>query len=225
MYGNYLGLNSHKRGAPGSSAPGGSKYGRGPPASASTRCQKCGQLGHWTSDCKNPREYHVRPTRTQVLKNPKLRTPLTESVMARTEEMPREGIAAAILAANEAKRAAKAAKAKLLEDASSASRGRSRRRSESERLSLEEQVEEQEQEQEQEQVPLPLSFAKEAPRPLRLALALSVPLPFPLCLAVEVALSLAKAHDNDPQAELLPLRLPLEVAVAVEERLPQPQQE
>ncbi|GAA5972862.1 hypothetical protein JCM11641_003978 [Rhodosporidiobolus odoratus] len=125
MYGNYLGLNSHKRGAPGSSGPGGSKYGKQAPASASTRCQKCNALGHYTYECKGQREYKVRPTRTQILKNPKLRTPLTESVMARTEEMPKEGTAAAILAANEAKRAAKA---KLLKEKEEEDRGRSRRR-------------------------------------------------------------------------------------------------
>lgn len=82
------------------------------------------------------RAYKPRPTRTQILNNPKLRTQLTESIPVRTEAIPkcveshesdrcivtradspcfllhREGTAAAILAANEAKRAAKLAAAK-----------------------------------------------------------------------------------------------------------------
>ncbi|KAL9235197.1 hypothetical protein vseg_009982 [Gypsophila vaccaria] len=36
-------------------------------------CQKCLQLGHWTYECKNERVYVARPSRTQLLKNPKLR--------------------------------------------------------------------------------------------------------------------------------------------------------
>ncbi|CEQ42534.1 SPOSA6832_04367 [Sporobolomyces salmonicolor] len=111
MYGNYLGLSS-TRGPGGGGPP--SKYGKQPKASPSTRCQKCNGLGHYTYECTGQREYKVRPTRTQLLKNPKLRTQLTESVPPRTEEMPnslslatREGTAAAILAANEAKRQAK----------------------------------------------------------------------------------------------------------------------
>lgn len=41
-------------------------------ASAS-QCQKCYQTGHWTYECKNERVYISRPSRTQQLKNPKLR--------------------------------------------------------------------------------------------------------------------------------------------------------
>ncbi|XP_075265414.1 uncharacterized protein LOC142357759 [Convolutriloba macropyga] len=36
-------------------------------------CQKCMQVGHWTYECPNPRVYQARPTRTQQLKNPKVR--------------------------------------------------------------------------------------------------------------------------------------------------------
>ncbi|KAJ6689794.1 hypothetical protein OIU85_006133 [Salix viminalis] len=36
-------------------------------------CQKCFQSGHWTYECKNERVYMSRPSRTQQLKNPKLR--------------------------------------------------------------------------------------------------------------------------------------------------------
>ncbi|BBN10822.1 hypothetical protein MPTK1_5g06710 [Marchantia polymorpha subsp. ruderalis] len=37
------------------------------------QCQKCLEIGHWTFDCKNERVYVSRPSRTQQLKNPKLR--------------------------------------------------------------------------------------------------------------------------------------------------------
>ncbi|KAK9733002.1 hypothetical protein RND81_04G037500 [Saponaria officinalis] len=40
-------------------------------------CQKCLQLGHWTYECKNERVYVARPSRTQLLKNPKLRQKMT----------------------------------------------------------------------------------------------------------------------------------------------------
>lgn len=48
-------------------------------ASASSQCQKCFQPGHWTYECKNERVYISRPSRTQILKNPKLRMPLSTS--------------------------------------------------------------------------------------------------------------------------------------------------
>ncbi|KAK8661818.1 hypothetical protein V6N13_091410 [Hibiscus sabdariffa] len=53
-------------------------------ASTSTRmgasqCQKCFQAGHWTYECKNERVYMSRPSRTQQLKNPKLRMKLSIS--------------------------------------------------------------------------------------------------------------------------------------------------
>ncbi|XP_051129624.1 uncharacterized protein LOC127250390 [Andrographis paniculata] len=38
-----------------------------------SQCQKCFQMGHWTYECKNERVYISRPSRTQQLKNPKLR--------------------------------------------------------------------------------------------------------------------------------------------------------
>ncbi|KAM0790460.1 hypothetical protein ACM66B_003337 [Microbotryomycetes sp. NB124-2] len=111
MFGNYLGIGRDKKGNDGP------KYSRTQPrATASTRCQKCNKLGHYTYECTGQREYKVRPTRTQILNNPKLRTKVTGQVQAlpapapATELMPKEGTAAAILAANEAKRQAKAAK-------------------------------------------------------------------------------------------------------------------
>uniref|UniRef100_A0A0D9XQ30 Uncharacterized protein n=1 Tax=Leersia perrieri TaxID=77586 RepID=A0A0D9XQ30_9ORYZ len=40
---------------------------------AYTQCQKCFQPGHWTYECKNERVYMSRPSRSQQLKNPKLK--------------------------------------------------------------------------------------------------------------------------------------------------------
>uniref|UniRef100_A0A803Q5R6 Uncharacterized protein n=1 Tax=Cannabis sativa TaxID=3483 RepID=A0A803Q5R6_CANSA len=40
---------------------------------AASQCQKCFQPGHWTYECKNERVYISRPSRTQQLKNPKLK--------------------------------------------------------------------------------------------------------------------------------------------------------
>ena len=37
------------------------------------QCQKCFQMGHWTHECKNKRVYMSRPSRTQQVKNPKLK--------------------------------------------------------------------------------------------------------------------------------------------------------
>lgn len=46
---------------------------------AASQCQKCFQFGHWTYECKNERVYMSRPSRTQQLKNPKLKMKLTVS--------------------------------------------------------------------------------------------------------------------------------------------------
>ncbi|XP_008797456.1 zinc finger CCHC domain-containing protein 10-like [Phoenix dactylifera] len=46
---------------------------------ASAQCQKCFQAGHWTYECKNERVYMSRPSRTQQLKNPKLKMKLSVS--------------------------------------------------------------------------------------------------------------------------------------------------
>ncbi|KAE8704536.1 phospholipid-transporting ATPase 2-like [Hibiscus syriacus] len=42
-------------------------------AIGASQCQRCFQAGHWTYECKNERVYMSRPSRTQQLKNPKLR--------------------------------------------------------------------------------------------------------------------------------------------------------
>ncbi|CAM8979519.1 unnamed protein product [Rhodiola kirilowii] len=47
--------------------------------SSSSQCQKCFQTGHWTYECKNERVYISRPSRTQQLKNPKLRMKISVS--------------------------------------------------------------------------------------------------------------------------------------------------
>ena len=62
-------------------------------ASASTRCQKCLQYGHYSYECKvavKDRPYTTRPSRTQQLLNPKLQTKLTEEKL--DLEPPKEGI-------------------------------------------------------------------------------------------------------------------------------------
>ncbi|RUS21428.1 hypothetical protein BC937DRAFT_92708 [Endogone sp. FLAS-F59071] len=41
-----------------------------PKASSSTQCQRCLEYGHWTYECKKPRSYKARPTRTQQLSKP-----------------------------------------------------------------------------------------------------------------------------------------------------------
>lgn len=50
-----------------------STFGRGQQAGGVPTCQKCLQEGHWTYECKNERVYQSRPTRTQQLKNPRVR--------------------------------------------------------------------------------------------------------------------------------------------------------
>ncbi|KAG2172109.1 hypothetical protein INT44_004731 [Umbelopsis vinacea] len=45
-------------------------------ASPSTQCQNCLEYGHWTYECKKPKSYKARPTRTQQLSKPiKLQEP------------------------------------------------------------------------------------------------------------------------------------------------------
>lgn len=42
-------------------------------ATAGGQCQKCFQPGHWTYECKNERVYISRPSRTDQLKDPRLK--------------------------------------------------------------------------------------------------------------------------------------------------------
>ncbi|KAI7841725.1 hypothetical protein COHA_004591 [Chlorella ohadii] len=48
------------------------RFGQGQAGGAPT-CQRCLQQGHWTYECKNEPVYQSRPTRTQQLKNPRVR--------------------------------------------------------------------------------------------------------------------------------------------------------
>ncbi|TKA53841.1 hypothetical protein B0A53_03631 [Rhodotorula sp. CCFEE 5036] len=204
MHANYLGLRGQKSGT---AAGGSSRYSRAASqASPSTRCQKCLGLGHYTADCTNKREYKVRPTRTQILKNPKLRTPLTESAPVRTEEMPkqvvlfsrsqegssnrlgksvnREGTAAAILAANEAKRQAKLANAKHEEERGRSSRRRGSSESESERQPRS----------------FSFSFSLSVPLPLR-RFSFSISLSFPFFCSPSQSEQERQESESQPESE------------------------
>ncbi|GAA5957529.1 hypothetical protein JCM8115_001349 [Rhodotorula mucilaginosa] len=182
MHANYLGLRGQKSGT---AAGGSSRYSRAASqASPSTRCQKCLGLGHYTADCTNKREYKVRPTRTQILKNPKLRTPLTESAPVRTEEMPKEGTAAAILAANEAKRQAKLANAKHEEERGRSSRRRGSSESESERQPRS----------------FSFSFSLSVPLPLR-RFSFSISLSFPFFCSPSQSEQERQESESQPESE------------------------
>ncbi|XP_043694778.1 zinc finger CCHC domain-containing protein 10 [Telopea speciosissima] len=55
----------------------------------SSQCQKCFQTGHWTYECKNERVYISRPSRTQQLKNPKLKMKLCVSYELDNPDIPK----------------------------------------------------------------------------------------------------------------------------------------
>ncbi|NP_001266641.1 zinc finger CCHC domain-containing protein 10 [Zea mays] len=57
---------------------------------AYTQCQKCFQHGHWTYECKNERVYISRPSRTQQLKNPKLKKSVPVSYQFENPDIIRE---------------------------------------------------------------------------------------------------------------------------------------
>ncbi|XP_073126313.1 uncharacterized protein [Henckelia pumila] len=56
---------------------------------AASQCQKCFQSGHWTYECKNERVYISRPSRTQQLKNPKLRMKVSISYDLDNPDIPK----------------------------------------------------------------------------------------------------------------------------------------
>lgn len=60
--------------------------------SAASQCQKCYQTGHWTYECKNERVYISRPSRTQQLKNPKLKMKLSVSYELDNPDIPKETV-------------------------------------------------------------------------------------------------------------------------------------
>lgn len=57
---------------------------------SASQCQKCFQAGHWTYECKNERVYISRPSRTQQLKNPKLRMKVSISYDLDNPDVPVE---------------------------------------------------------------------------------------------------------------------------------------
>lgn len=57
---------------------------------AAAQCQKCFQAGHWTYECKNERVYISRPSRTQQLKNPKLKMKLSVSYELDNQDIGKE---------------------------------------------------------------------------------------------------------------------------------------
>ncbi|KAB1213857.1 Zinc finger CCHC domain-containing protein 10 [Morella rubra] len=59
-------------------------------AGVASQCQKCFQSGHWTYECKNERVYISRPSRTQQLKNPKLRMKVSISYDLDTPDIKKE---------------------------------------------------------------------------------------------------------------------------------------
>lgn len=67
-------------------------------------CQRCERPGHAIYECKNPRPYKSRPTRTQVLADPKLAEKPRPSESAPVENVRREGTATEVLAARERER-------------------------------------------------------------------------------------------------------------------------
>jgi len=80
-----------------------------PRATSSTICQKCLSTGHFTFQCKNPRPYVSRPSRTQQLENPrtlaKLKVEGKPSVEVPEEFKNKTGTANRILEAKEKERA------------------------------------------------------------------------------------------------------------------------
>ncbi|XP_019174568.1 PREDICTED: NF-kappa-B-activating protein-like [Ipomoea nil] len=58
---------------------------------AASQCQKCFQTDHWTYECKNERVYISRPSRTQQLKNPKLRMKVSISYELENPDIEKDG--------------------------------------------------------------------------------------------------------------------------------------
>ncbi|GJN10869.1 hypothetical protein PR202_ga29006 [Eleusine coracana subsp. coracana] len=84
---------------------------------AYTQCQKCFQHGHWTYECKNERVYMSRPSRTQQLKNPRLKKNDSVSFQFVNPDLEKE---------REEER--KLAKAKLKKEKSERKKGKSKRK-------------------------------------------------------------------------------------------------
>ncbi|KAI0712201.1 zinc knuckle-domain-containing protein [Earliella scabrosa] len=85
------------------------KSNNNPRATSSTVCQRCLGTGHFTYQCKGARPYISRPSRTQMLENPKLLAKLKAdgkpSVEVPEEFKSKSGVANKILEAKEKERA------------------------------------------------------------------------------------------------------------------------
>eukprot|EP00891_Asterochloris_glomerata_P000387 jgi/Astpho2/387/Aster-x0437 len=66
------------------------RSGAGTAAAANAVCQRCLQKGHFTFQCKNQAVYHVRPSRTQQLLNPKVRRHYLAPSELLDEDKPRQ---------------------------------------------------------------------------------------------------------------------------------------
>lgn len=71
---------------------------------AASQCQKCFQTGHWTYECKNERVYISRPSRTQQLKNPKLRMKVSISYDLDNPDLGKEEVKSGTSSAKKSKR-------------------------------------------------------------------------------------------------------------------------
>ncbi|KAL5501579.1 hypothetical protein ACEPAH_8839 [Sanghuangporus vaninii] len=76
-----------------------------PRATPQTLCQRCLKKGHFTYQCKNERPYVSRPSRTQLLNNPKLLAKVKPEVEVPDEFKNKSGMANKILEAKEKERA------------------------------------------------------------------------------------------------------------------------
>ena len=79
-----------------------SRIGAGRPAGPPRVCQRCEQAGHAIYECKNPRPYKARPTRAQVLANPRLESRRPREVAP--PELQQEGAADSVLEARRRER-------------------------------------------------------------------------------------------------------------------------
>ncbi|KAF9220950.1 hypothetical protein BS17DRAFT_713052 [Gyrodon lividus] len=83
-----------------------------PRSTSTTICQKCLKTGHFIYECKSPRPYVTRPSRTEILENPKLLAKLKAdgepSVEVPEEFQKQSGTANRILEGKEKEREKKA---------------------------------------------------------------------------------------------------------------------
>ena len=73
-------------------------------AGTSRVCQRCEQPGHAIYECKNPRPYKTRPTRAQVLEDPKLASKWRPTASHEQVSVRQRGIADDVIAYREHER-------------------------------------------------------------------------------------------------------------------------